>query len=137
MTVLDTSGVVDFLVGDQAAVEVADLFRNEGTLPVPDLLVFEVVAVFRRQVQRQAMNSERAKSAVEDLVDLPLEVFPTLPLRTRVWELRDNFTAADAFFVALAERLEEPLATKDRRLATAARAKTRIRIIELGVARSD
>ena len=137
MTVLDTSGVVDFLVGDQAAAEVAEMFQNEGTLAVPDLLVFEVAAVFRRQVQRQAMNSDRAKSAVEDLGDLPLEIFPALSLRTRVWELRDNFTAADAFFVALAERLDEPLATKDRHLANAARAKTRIQIIELGVARSD
>jgi predicted nucleic acid-binding protein len=102
----------------------------------PDLLVFEVVAVFRRQVQQQGMNPDRAKSAVEDLGDLPLELFPSLPLRARVWELRDNFTAADAFFVALAERLDEPLATKDRRLGTAARTYTSIQIIELGSPRT-
>ena len=102
-------------------------------MAVPDLFVFEVVAVFRRQVQRQGMDPERAKSAIEDLGDLPLEIFPALPLRARVWELRDNFTAADAFFVALAERLDEPLATKDRHLATAARTKTGIQIIELGL----
>jgi len=132
VTVLDTSGVVDFLVGDQSHAEVALLFRQEGTVAVPDLLVFEVVAVLRRQAQQQGMNSQRATSAIADLGDLPLEIFPALPLRARVWELRDNFTAADAFFVALAERLDEPLATKDRHLATAARTQTGIQIIELG-----
>ncbi|MGH8913791.1 MAG: type II toxin-antitoxin system VapC family toxin [Acidimicrobiia bacterium] len=132
MTVLDTSGVVDFLVGEQCHAEVADLLQQEGTFAGPDLLVFEVVAVFRRQVQQHGMNRDRAKSAIADLGDLPLEIFPALPLRARVWELRDNLTAADAFFVALAEQLDEPLATKDRHLATAAKTYTSIQIIELG-----
>ena len=136
MTVLDTSGVVDFLVGEQCYPEVADLLQKEGTVAGPDLLVFEVVAVFRRQVQQHGMNSDRAKSAIEDLGDLPLELFPALPLRTRAWELRTNFTAADAFFVALAEHLGEPLATKDRRLGTAASTYTNIQVIELGSPRT-
>jgi predicted nucleic acid-binding protein len=46
--------------------------------------------------------------------------------------LRDNFTAADACFVALAEQLDEALATKDRHLANAARTQTGVQIIELG-----
>ncbi len=131
MTVLDTSGVVDFLIGEESFEEVADLFRKDGTVAAPDLLVFEVVAVFRRLVQRGEIDPGRARAAVEDLGDLPVELFPILPLRGRVWELRDNLTAADAFFVALAEQLDEPLATKDRHLTTAARAGTGIRIIEL------
>lgn len=53
------------------------------------------------------------------------------PLRSRAWELRDNLTAADAPFVALAEQLGEPLATKDQGLATTARAQTSIEVIEL------
>lgn len=132
MTVLDSSGAIDFLIGDEAFTEVADLFRQEGTLAVPDLLTFEVVAVLRRQVQRRAMDSERARLAIEDLADLAIEVFPTLPLRSRVWELRGNLTAADGFFVALAERIDEPLATKDRALAATARKHTGIHVIELG-----
>jgi predicted nucleic acid-binding protein len=54
-----------------------------------------------------------------------------LPLRDRAWELRENLTAADALFVALAERLGEPLATKDRRLALAARKHAGIEALEL------
>ena len=38
----------------------------------------------------------------------------------RIWELRDNFTAYDAAYVALAEGLKIPLITLDARLAKAA-----------------
>ena len=132
MTVLDTSGVVDYLIGDEAFEEVAGLLTAERSVAVPDLLVFEVVAVFRRQVLRESLAADRARSAIEDLGAFPIEVFGSLPLRARVWELRENFTAADGFFVALAERLDEPFATKDRALAAAARSHTEIQVIDLG-----
>lgn len=131
MTVIDTSAVVDFLVGERAAEEVEALLAREGVVAAPDLLVFEVVAVFRRHVLRGLIAADRATAAIEDLGDLAVEVFPTLPLRDRAWALRENFTAADAFFVALAERLGEPLATKDRGLASAARRHAEIEAIEL------
>lgn len=132
MTVLDTSGAVDFLIGDEAFTEVSELFRQEGSLAAPDLLTLEILAVLRRQGQHHDLDAERAGRAVEDLGDLDVEIFPTLPLRSRVWELRDNMTAADGCFVALAERLDEPLATKDRPLAAAARAHTDIEVIVIG-----
>ncbi|MGQ0678442.1 MAG: type II toxin-antitoxin system VapC family toxin [Actinomycetota bacterium] len=132
MTVLDTSGAIDFVIGDRAYAQVAELFLREGVLAVPDLLTFEVVAVLRRHVQRGALDAARAHMAIDDLGDLPVEIFPTLPLRSRVWELRDNFTAADGFFVALAEQLDEPLATKDRGLASAARTHTGVQVLILG-----
>ncbi|CAN5260009.1 hypothetical protein BH24ACT7_BH24ACT7_20530 [soil metagenome] len=60
-----------------------------------------------------------------------MELFPTLPLRERAFALGDDLTVADALFVALAESLGEPLATKDRGLATVARDHVGIRVIEL------
>lgn len=131
MTVIDTSAVVDFLVGEEAAEEVEVLLAREGAVAAPDLIVFEVLAVFRRHVRRGSLPPERARGAIEDLGDLAVEVFPTLPLRERAWELRESFTAADAIFVALAERLGEPLATKDRSLAAAARRHTGVQAVEL------
>lgn len=132
MTVIDTSAVVDFLVGEEAAGAVGALLAQEGTLAAPDVLIFEVLAVFRRHVQRRSIASDRARRAIEDLGDLAVEIFPALPLRQRAWELRGNFTAADALFVALAERLGEPMATKDRSLASAARELAGIETIDLG-----
>ena len=131
MTAIDTSPVVDFLLGSGAADQVQDLLERERSVAAPDLLVFEVLAVLRRDAARGLITDERARGAIEDLGDFPVELFPTLPLRVRAWELRNNLTAADGIFVALAERLGEPLATKDRGLAAAARRHARIDVLEL------
>lgn len=120
MTVLDTSAVVDYLLGCGVAEQVQSLFVGEGELAAPDLLVFETLAVIRRGAQRGAIPEDRAAAAIADLGDLPIELFPSLSLRSRAWALRRNLTAADALFVSLAESLDEPLATKDAALASEA-----------------
>lgn len=120
MTVLDTSGAVDLLLGTGAAETVRDLLRSEGAVAAPDVLTFEVLAVLRRAVHRGTLSARRAAGAVEDYGDLAITLFPAMPLRGRAWELRESLTAADALFVALGERLDEQLATKDRGLARAA-----------------
>ena len=131
MTVIDTSGVVDFLLGVGAAPQVEVLLADEIELAAPDLLIFEVLAVLRREVARDGLTEARATAAIDDLGDLQLALFPTLPLRSRAWQLRSNLTAADAIFVALAEHLGEPLATKDEPLARAASDQTGLAVIAL------
>lgn len=130
MSVLDTSAVVDLLLGDEAAPAVERIVA-EGGCAAPDVVVFETIAVLRRALARRAISERRASTAVADLGDLSVELFPALALRLRAWELRDNLTAADALFVALAEALDEPLVTKDHRLATAARRHAGVRVVEL------
>lgn len=132
MTVIDTSGVVDFLLADGVAGEVEELMTREGELAAPDLLVFETLAVLRRETLRGRLAETRAAGAVLDLGDLPIELFPSLPQRERAWELRENLAAADALFVALAEELGEPLATKDLGLADAAAKHGGIDVMALG-----
>jgi predicted nucleic acid-binding protein len=132
VTVLDTSAVLDFLVGDGVASEVEELLIRERTAAAPDLLVFEVLAVLRRDVSRGTLSADRARGAIDDLGDLPIELFESLSLRARAWELRENLTAGDALFVALAEALAEPLATKDGGLAKAAREHAGVETVELG-----
>ncbi len=132
MTVLDTSAAIDYLLADGAASQVAGMLSDDGPAAAPDLLVFEVLAVLRRRVGRGELSEERARGAIEDLGDLAVELFPTLPLRRRAFDLRHNLTAADALFVALAELLAEPLATTDRALAVAARAHTEADALLLG-----
>lgn len=136
MTVLDTSAVVDFLLGEEAFEEVEALLAREGTGAVPDLVVFEVLAVLRRLVHQGGLSADRAGAAVADLGDVPLDYFPTLPLRGRAWELRESLTAADALFLALAEGLGEPLATKDTGLTAAAR-RGGVEVVKLGGPGSD
>jgi predicted nucleic acid-binding protein len=119
VTVLDTSAVIDYLLADGVAPQVEEILEAGAPVAAPDLLVFEVVAVLRREVPR-GLSETRARNAIHDLADLAIDLFPALPLRARAFDLRENMTAGDALFVVLAESLGEPLATKDRRLARAA-----------------
>lgn len=132
MTVFDTSVVIDFLLGDGVAAEAAQLLAAEGEAAAPDLLVFEVLAVLRRHVNRDGMSAERASAAISDLGDVALQLYPSTILRERAWALRDNLTAGDALFAALAQELGEPLATKDRGLATVVRSQLGVPVVELG-----
>ena len=88
-------------------------------LAAPDLLRLETMSVLRRQLANRSLTSEQATNALDDLLDLPLVVYPTAPLLRRGWEVRDNITAYDACYVALAEALDCTLLTADIRLANA------------------
>lgn len=119
MTVLDTSAVVDYLMGVGVSDQVDSLIRVEGELAAPDVMVFEVVAAIRRQTLAGGLDNRRATAAIEDLADLPIEIFPSMPLRSRAFQLGRNLTVADGLFAALAEELGEPIATKDVPMARA------------------
>jgi predicted nucleic acid-binding protein len=131
VTVIDTSGAVDFLLDIGVGDNVASLIRDEGPLAAPDVLTFELLAVLRRDVIRGALETRLAAGAVEDYGDVAIDLFPSIRLRRRAFELRDRLTAADALFVALAERLDEPLATKDRGLLRTAK-QLGLAAVELG-----
>ncbi|MDH4305850.1 MAG: type II toxin-antitoxin system VapC family toxin [Acidimicrobiia bacterium] len=85
----------------------------------PDLLRVEVVSVIRRQLHFGNLDVTQAEQAVTDLLDLPITVYPTAPLLLRCWQLRDNLTAYDACYIALAETLGSSLLSADARLSRA------------------
>jgi predicted nucleic acid-binding protein len=93
------------------------------------LLDVEVAQVFRRHVAQGAITASRAEEALQDLLDLRLLRYPHGLLLPRAWELRDNLTAYDAVYVALAEALDATLLTCDRKLASAPGHHARIEII--------
>lgn len=88
-------------------------------LAAPAHLFVEVSSVLRRAVLTRSLGRDVAALAHEDLVALPVTVFPFEPLASRVWELHPSVTAYDAAYVALAEALHVPLVTLDGRLARA------------------
>lgn len=94
-------------------------------LVAPHLMPVEVTNVLRRAVSAGELSPDTAALAHADLLDLRVELFPYAPFAPRVWELRTNVTAYDAWYVALAETLEIKLATLDLRLARAAGARCR------------
>ena len=77
------------------------------------------MSVLRRYALRGALSPERARLALDRLSTISLTLYPHTALLSRVWELRNNVTAYDAAYVALAETLDAPLVTMDERLARA------------------
>jgi predicted nucleic acid-binding protein len=121
MIVVDASAILEALLRTPAAASVQQrLFRPHETLHVPHLLDIEVAQVIRRYAAAGEIDTGRGRTALADLADFPLYRYPHDVLLPRVWDLRNNLTAYDAVYVALAEALDAPLLTCDRRLAGAA-----------------
>lgn len=120
MIVVDASALLEVLLQTPAAEPIAErLFDPEGTLHAPHLLDVEVAQILRRYVLLGEIDAGRGREALTDLADLSVERYPHDPLLARIWELRDNATAYDAAYLALAEALGAPLLTCDARLARA------------------
>ena len=85
----------------------------------PALLDLEVLEVLRGLTRGGKLRRHAAEVAVGDYRELALSRYPSTDLMARIWELRDNLTAYDAAYVALAEVLGIPLITCDARLASA------------------
>ena len=88
-------------------------------LHVPALCDLEFASTLRRFLRGGRLSAETAAEAVAFYLDLPLVRHDHTALLGRVLDLRDNFTAYDASYVALAELLGLPLLTRDQRLVRA------------------
>lgn len=117
MIVIDASVLAVALLDDG---QDGDTVRNRllgEELAAPSLIDLEVASVWRGLARAGRLDPRRVGLALDDLRDLPIQRADHTPLLTRCWELRDNLTIFDAAYVALAEALQVPLLTGDRRLA--------------------
>ena len=96
------------------------LFAPGETLHAPHLMDVEVAQVVRRYVLAGEIGTERGQTTLGTLATFPMRRYPHDVLLPRVWHLRNNLSGYDAVYVALAEVLDAPLLTCDRRLAAAA-----------------
>src|SRR5579864_4922309 len=111
--VVDASVVVAALLdAGPAGVWAEDVLQSEP-LAAPHVLPAEAANMMRRAALGREVPADVAALAHVDLTALPVEPFPYEPFASRVWELRRNLTAYDAWYVALAESLGASLATLD------------------------
>ncbi len=130
MIVIDASALVEALLGMPASEQVEEwLFGSREAVHAPHLIDAEIAQVVRRYASRGYISAETGHSAMIDLMDLQLLRHRHDFLLPRVWELRNNLTAYDAVYVALAEVLDAPLITRDRRIAGAAGHHAEVRLI--------
>lgn len=120
MIVLDASAVVDWLLRTPAGQRIEErIYGRRETLHSVHLLDVEFAQVLRRMARDRMLTSRRAEEAVEDLAALRIVRYAPVLLLPRIWRLRHNLSAYDAAYVALAEKLQAPLITRDRRIAAA------------------
>jgi predicted nucleic acid-binding protein len=120
MMVVDASAVLEWLLQTPRGARVESrLVRDEDELHAPHLLDVEIVQGLRRLVRSGEVSPGRAAEAIADLADLDVHRHGHLDLLARAWKLRDNISAHDAMYVALAEAIQAPMVTCDRPLAQA------------------
>lgn len=127
MIVLDASVVVELLInGPLAGAIRSDLAVRADSFIVPHLLDVEVVSALRSLAAGRQIDKHDSGQMLDGLAVLPAERYPHAPLLARVWELRHNFTAYDAVYLALAEATNSVLFTCDDKLRTGHRAQVRV-----------
>ncbi len=124
MIVLDASVVVELLTNGTLAESLrCELAGSEESFLVPHLLDVEVASALRNLAAGRRIDARRSKDFLAGLEALPAERYSHTPLLGRIWELRHNFTAYDAAYIALAEATGSVLYTCDEKLSMGHRAR--------------
>ena len=130
MIVLDASVVVELLLRTPDASRIEErVFAGGEALHAPHLLDIEAAHVMRRYALAGELSPVRAAQALDLLAAMPLVRHPHTAMLPRIWTLRENLTAYDAAYIALAEGLGAMLVTRDARLAKARGHRARVELV--------
>ncbi|TDD24618.1 type II toxin-antitoxin system VapC family toxin [Nonomuraea diastatica] len=114
MIVIDSSAMIEALTGREASMELLDALQ--ASVHAPHLLDVEVLSTLRGLALGGKLTTIAAEQARADYLALSVSRYEIRGVADRIWELRHNYTAYDASYLALAEALEAPLFTCDGKL---------------------
>jgi predicted nucleic acid-binding protein len=118
--VIDASALLDALQQDS-------IFRNletvmeQNDLITADHLDIECLSAFRKMERLGRVTEFEVMGFLETLEKINCSRLSIQPILTEIWHLRNNFSAYDAAYVAIAMDTGSKLITHDQRLATAAK----------------
>ena len=122
---------MELILNTAAGRRLAERLRSPRvTIHAPHLIDLVVAQTLRRYVREGALSDERGELALEHFSLLDLNRYGHDTFLRRIWALKENITAYDAAYVALAEALDAPLVTGDRKLAKAPRIQAAIELLE-------
>lgn len=130
MIVVDASVLFEVVADTPGAEPIRERLAEDSDHAAPHVIDVEVFGVIRRERLRGSLDTTAAAQAVADLRDWPGERYAHRHLLERAWNLRDTIRGWDAVYVALAEALDVPLLTSDRRLAAARGPRCRIEVVD-------
>jgi predicted nucleic acid-binding protein len=116
--VLDTSALVEFLVGSDRVAETVRTATAGERLAAPHAADLECASALRGLTRGGKLPDGEGLRALDLLGRMNLRRFDHVPLLPRIWELRHNMWPYDAAYVALAETLDTTLLTVDGKVAS-------------------
>jgi predicted nucleic acid-binding protein len=117
--VLDASAAFEFLLQTRTGESISAQLSKVTEVHAPHLLDIELASTLRRGVAFGTLTGERARQVLDDLRVMRVQRYWHVPLLTRIWDFRHNFSAYDACYLALAEALDATLLTCDKAMASA------------------
>lgn len=124
--VLDNSVVVGWFLEDQATpyTDAVSVLLEQDQAVVPALWELEFANVLRTACRKQRLTADEAHQIIEQICALPILIDRETPgpAELLALALRYNLSSYDAAYLALALRLQIPIATKDEPLQAAAEA---------------
>jgi predicted nucleic acid-binding protein len=127
--VLDASAAVDWLLQTSAGLRIdTRIFAQGDSLHAPHLIDLEVAQVLRRLAREGTITTQRGEQAIQDLQDLRITRYPHFVFLSDIWRLRNNLSAYDAVYVALAKSLGAILMTRDSCFASAASRRIKVEL---------
>lgn len=130
MSVVDASLYADALTAaTPTGVAARRVLRTKVRWHAPAILPAEVLSAVRGLVLGGDLGESQANRARRRLTASRLSLHAFVPYAERVWELRENLTVYDGWYVAVAEALGTTLVTTDARLATASGVRCEVQMV--------
>jgi predicted nucleic acid-binding protein len=129
LNVVDASVLVEYLTAGEHVAAARDAIRRERWIWAPALIDAEVGHALRCYVRSGEISARKAGEALDDFLEMRVQMVPHRHLVDRAWQLRDNVSFYDGLYVAVAEAAGAPLLTFDARLARASGLRTEVELI--------